>query len=216
MTLRFKPDLAENGTVLCLGAHCDDIEIGCGGTLIELRQRHPRLRFVWVVFSGDPVREPETRAAAAALLAGGANLTVDTHRFRTSYFPHVAADIKDAFESLRSRVAPDLVMTHYLADRHQDHRVIAELTWNTFRSHAILEYEIPKYEGDLAQPGVYCPLSPATVDLKVRTLLECFPSQRQQQWFDADLFRGHLRVRGVECNSPSRYAEAFHARKLII
>ena len=108
------------------------------------------------------------------------------------------------------------MLTHYLADRHQDHRVIAELTWNTFRSHAILEYEIPKYEGDLAQPGVYCPLSPATVEQKIVTLLNCFPSQRGHQWFDADLFRGHLRLRGVECNSPTRYAEAFHARKLVL
>jgi LmbE family N-acetylglucosaminyl deacetylase len=214
MTLRFKPDLPEHGTVLCLGAHCDDIEIGCGGTLIELRQRHPQLRFVWTVFSGDAVRERETRAAAEALLGNGAHLTVDVHRFRTSYFPYLGAAIKDEFESLRARVAPDLVLTHYLADRHQDHRVVAELTWNTFRNQPILEYEIPKYEGDLAQPGLYCPLSPAAVDLKVRTLLECFPSQHERQWFDADLFRGHLRLRGIECNSPSRYAEAFHARKL--
>jgi LmbE family N-acetylglucosaminyl deacetylase len=216
MMLRFKPDLPADGTVLCLGAHCDDIEIGCGGALIELRERHPQLRFAWVVFSGDAARERETRAAAAALLGAGANLTVEVHRFRGSYFPFCGADIKDQFESMRSRVAPDLVMTHYLADRHQDHRVIAELTWNTFRSHAILEYEIPKYEGDLAQPGVFCPLSPSTVDLKIATLLQCFPSQRDHQWFDADLFRGHLRLRGIECNSPTRYAEAFHGRKLVI
>jgi LmbE family N-acetylglucosaminyl deacetylase len=107
-------------------------------------------------------------------------------------------------------------MTHYIADRHQDHRVVAELTWNTFRNHAILEYEIPKYEGDLAHPGVYCALSPATVDRKIATLLKCFPSQLGRQWFDADLFRGHLRLRGVECNSPTRHAEAFHGRKLVL
>lgn len=213
--LRFKPDLPPDGTILCLGAHCDDIEIGCGGTLIELRARHARLRFVWVVFSADAVRESETRAAAAALLAP-ADVTVTVHRFRTSYFPYCGADIKDAFEALSSRVAPDLVMTHYLADRHQDHRVVAELTWNTFRSHTILEYEIPKYDGDLAQPGLYCPLSSSATDLKVATLLECFPSQRHRQWFDADLFRGHLRLRGAECNSPTGHAEAFHARKLVL
>jgi LmbE family N-acetylglucosaminyl deacetylase len=216
MMLCFKPDLPADGTILCLGAHCDDIEIGCGGTLIELRRRHPQLRFVWVVFSGDAIRERETRAAAAALLGAGAKVTVDVYRFRGSYFPYCGADIKDAFEVLRSRVAPDLVLTHYLGDRHQDHRVIAELTWNAFRSHAILEYEIPKYEGDLAQPGFYCPLSPATVDLKVATLMRCFPSQRSHQWFDADLFHGHLRLRGIECNSPTRRAEAFHARKLVL
>jgi LmbE family N-acetylglucosaminyl deacetylase len=214
--LRFKPDLPPNGTILCLGAHCDDIEIGCGGTLVELRERYPQLRFIWVVFSGDPVREPETRAAARALMGANANLTVEVHRFRGSFFPHCGEAIKDAFEALRSRVEPDLLFTHYLTDRHQDHRVLSELTWNTFRSHAILEYEIPKYEGDLAHPGVYCPLSLTTVDLKVATLLECFPSQLGRQWFDAELFRGHLRLRGVECNSPTRFAEAFHARKLVL
>jgi LmbE family N-acetylglucosaminyl deacetylase len=214
--LRFKPDLPADGTILCLGAHCDDIEIGCGGTLIELRDRHPQLRFIWVVFSGDAVRERETRAAAAALLGAGANVTVEVHQFRGSFFPYCGTEIKDMFQAVRSRVEPDLLMTHYLSDRHQDHRVIAELTWNTFRSHAILEYEIPKYEGDLAQPEAYCPLSPATVDLKIATLLQYFPSQHGHQWFDADLFRGHLRIRGVECNSPTRYAEAFHARKLVL
>lgn len=214
--LRFKPELSAGATVLCLGAHCDDIEIGCGGTLMELHRRHPGLRFVWVLFSGAGERERETRAAAAALLGSNANVTVDVHDFRGSYFPHCAAAIKDAFEELRSRVTPDLIMTHYLADRHQDHRVLAELTWNTFRRHAILEYEIPKYEGDLAHPGVFCPLSPETVERKVATLIDCFPSQRGHQWFDADLFRGHMRLRGVECNSPTRYAEAFHARKLVL
>lgn len=214
--MRFKPDLPAGGTILCLGAHCDDIEIGCGGSLAELSERHPQLRFVWAVFSGDAMREAETRAAAAKLLGKSANVTVDVYNFRGSYFPYCGADIKDAFEVLSSRVAPDLVMTHYLADRHQDHRVLAELTWNTFRSHAILEYEIPKYDGDLAQPEVYFPLSPATVDLKVAALMECFPSQRGRQWFDEDLFRGHLRLRGAECNAPARYAEAFHARKLVL
>jgi LmbE family N-acetylglucosaminyl deacetylase len=215
MTLRFAPNLPEDGTVLCLGAHCDDIEIGCGGTLIELSRRHPGLRFFWAVFSGDEVREPETRAAAAALHAPNTP-TVEVHRYRGSYFPYVASEIKDSFESLRAKVAPDLIFTHFLGDRHQDHRIVAELTWNTFRSHAILEYEIPKYEGDLGQPQVYCPLSSATVELKVATLMRCFPSQHGRQWFDPELFRGHLRLRGIECASPSRHAEAFHGRKLMI
>jgi len=217
MTLQFKPDLPANGTILCLGAHCDDIEIGCGGTLIELHKRHPGLRFEWALFSGDDVREEETRGAAQSLLGlVGANISVSVHKFRGSYFPSCVADIKEQFETLSARVKPDLIMTHYIADRHQDHRVISELTWNTFRSHAILEYEIPKYDGDLAHPGVFCPLSQATVDKKVATLLESFSSQFSHQWFDADLFRGLMRLRGVECNSPTRYAEAFHARKLVI
>jgi len=215
MTLQFQPQLTSSATVLCLGAHCDDIEIGCGGSLIELNNRCPGMRFVWVVLSGDAVREQETRAAAASLLRG-ANVSLEVHRFRESFFPYLGAQIKEAFESLRSRISPDLILTHHLGDRHQDHRVIAELTWNAFRSHAILEYEIPKYEGDLGHPQLYCPLSVKSVDLKVETLLRCFPSQHTRQWFDAELFRGHLRLRGIECNSPSRYAEAFHGRKIVI
>jgi LmbE family N-acetylglucosaminyl deacetylase len=211
--LRFTPQFPASGTVLCLGAHCDDIEIGCGGTLLELHQRHPALRFEWVVFSGDEQREAETRAAAARLL-GDCQLSV--HRFRASYFPYCAAEIKDAFEALKARVQPDLIFSHFLQDRHQDHRVLAELTWNSFRAHSILEYEIAKYEGDLAHPNVYVPLGADNVGRKVETLLGCFASQRSRSWFDADLFRGQMRLRGVECNAPSRYAEAFHARKLTL
>ena len=213
--LSFLPQLPAEGTVLCLGAHSDDIEIGCSGLMMSLQKRNPGLEFVWVVFSGDDERERETRAASRALM-GDANLTMIAYKFRGSYFPSCWSDIKDAFEQMRSQIKPDLVLTHYLADRHQDHRVVSELTWNTYRSHAILEYEIPKYEGDLAHPGVYCPLTEAIVEKKVSTLLECFGSQRSHQWFDADLFRGHMRLRGVECNSPTRFAEAFHARKLVL
>ncbi len=215
MTLRFAPEFPEGGTVLCLGAHCDDIELGCGATLFELARTHPAVRFAWVVFSGDRIREQETRAAGMTLLPR-ADVSITVHRFRTSYFPHVGAELKDAFETLHADIEPDLVLTHHLADRHQDHRVIAELTWNTFRDHAILEYEIPKYEGDLGQPQVYCPLSPAAVESKIEALTTCFPSQTSRQWFDAELFRGHLRLRGAECNSPSRYAEAFHGRKILL
>jgi LmbE family N-acetylglucosaminyl deacetylase len=214
--LAFKPDFPPGATVLCLGAHCDDIEIGCGATVFELRHRHPDLRFQWVVFSGEAERERETRAAAARLLGPDSADSLQFLGFRGSYFPYVGSQIKDAFEVLRTRVAPQLIFTHFLADRHQDHRVVAELTWNTFRNHTILEYEIAKYEGDLAQPQVYFPLSPEAVQTKVDTLMECFPTQRQRQWFDADLFRGHMRLRGVECNSASRFAEAFHARKLTL
>ena len=214
--LRTSFDLPSDGTVLCLGAHCDDIEIGCGGLMLHLLERHPQLRFEWVLFSGDEVRERETRAAAAALMGPSANLTVRVLKFRGSYFPYAGADIKDAFEAIRARLKPDLILTHYLTDRHQDHRVISDLTWNTFRSHTILEYEIPKYEGDLTHPAVYCPVPEAAVDKKIKTLMDCFTSQRSHQWFDADLFRGHMRLRGVECNSPTRFAEAFHARKLVL
>ncbi len=213
--LRFIPGFRPDATVLCLGAHCDDIEIGCAGALVELQQRFPAVNFVWVVFSSDEEREAETRAAAAKLL-DSERCRLEFHRFRGSYLPSQAVDVKDAFESLKSRIAPDLIFTHFLADRHQDHRVVGELTWNTFRNHAVLEYEIPKFEGDLAHPGVYVPLSEATLDRKIAALMECFPSQRSRTWFDADLFKGHMRVRGMECNAPSRYAEAFHARKLTL
>lgn len=214
--LRFSPRLADDATVLCLGAHCDDVEIGCGGTLVELMRRNPRLRFEWVLFSGRGEREAETRQAAVALMGKHARLNVTVHDFRTSYFPHCASEIKDAFESLRREFNPDLIFTHYLADRHQDHRVLAELTWNTFRNHAVLEYEIPKFDGDLAQPGVFCAVSEDIVDLKIRALMDNYPTQRTHQWFDEDLFRGLMRLRGIECNSPTRFAEAFHARKLVL
>jgi LmbE family N-acetylglucosaminyl deacetylase len=203
------------GHVLCLGAHCDDVEIGCGGTLAELGKRFPRAQFHWVVLSGDEVREAETRDAAARI-HGGAACEVEVARFRGSYFPAASAELKDHFEALKARLDPDLILTHRLEDRHQDHRVVAELTWNTFRSHTILEYEIPKYEGDLGLPNLYVPLPRAAVDEKVEMLMKCFPSQRQRAWFSEDLFRGHLRVRGVECNSPSGFAEALYARKLVL
>jgi LmbE family N-acetylglucosaminyl deacetylase len=201
--------------VLCIGAHCDDIEIGCGGALLELARRHPEASFRWAVFSGDASRPEETRSAAARLLAGVEH-TVDIFDFRGSYLFTDAARVKDTFEAVKAKCAPDLIFTHYLNDRHQDHRLLAELTWNTFRNHLVLEYEIPKYEGDLGQPNLYVPLSPESVETKVATLLECFPSQRARAWFSADTFRGLMRIRGVECNASSGFAEAFHARKLTL
>jgi LmbE family N-acetylglucosaminyl deacetylase len=214
--LGFKADFRPDATVLCLGAHCDDIEIGCAGALLELRQRYPAMRFVWVIFSGDEVREAESRSAAEQLLGTAMRETVEVRRFRGSYFPYCGTELKDSFESIKSRFTPDLIFTHCLHDRHQDHRVIAELTWNTFRDHAILEYEIAKFEGDLAHPNVYFPVSAPNVERKVDTLMTCFPSQHGRLWFDRDLFRGQMRLRGVECNAASRYAEAFHGRKLTL
>jgi LmbE family N-acetylglucosaminyl deacetylase len=214
--LRFEPILPDDATVLCVGAHCDDIEIGCGGALIELRARYPRAKFHWAVFSSDAVRKPETLAAAAEMLGQGPHLTLDVLDFRGSYFPAEWSAIKDALEGVKTRIKPSLVFTHFLQDRHQDHRVLAELSWNTFRDHAILEYEIAKFEGDLAQPNVYIPLSTGVMERKVEALMRCFPSQHSRTWFDPDLFRGHMRLRGIECNAPSRFAEAFHARKLVL
>jgi LmbE family N-acetylglucosaminyl deacetylase len=214
--LTFSPNLPGRGTILCLGAHCDDIEIGCAGTLLELRRRYPGTRVVWRIFSGAGRREAETRAAAARLLGDDPGCEVFVHDFRNSYFPYQGAAIKDAFEALKREVTPDLIFTHFLHDRHQDHRTVAELTWNTFRNHAVLEYEVPKVEGDWACPNVYVPLSETAVELKLRTLVDEFPSQAPKAWFDEDLFRGVMRVRGVECNAPERFAEAFHGRKVCL
>jgi LmbE family N-acetylglucosaminyl deacetylase len=202
-------------TVLCLGAHCDDIEIGCGGALVRLAREYPDIRFVWGIFSGDDVREQESRAAAQRLTPDGA-CELRFHAFRDRFFPSQAEAIKEAFDVLRAAVQPQLVFTHFLADRHQDHRVIAELTWNTFRAHSILEYEIPKYEGDLGQPNVFVPLTTADLDRKVDCLLESFPSQRARGWFTADTFRALARLRGIESGAPSGFAEAFHGRKLCL
>lgn len=209
--LPFLPDLPPESTVLCLGAHCDDIELGCGGTLLELARRLHAPRFVWVVFAGDEVREAETRTAARRLLGAGCEVTV--HRFRPSYFSYDGAVIKQTFGALAANLDPQLIFTHHLADRHQDHRLVGELTWSSFRNHSILEYEIVKFEGDLGHPNAYMPLSPDALKRKLAVLAECFASQRSRSWFDDELFRGHMRLRGVECNASSRYAEAFHLRK---
>jgi len=203
-------------TVLCIGAHCDDIEIGCAGTLIELTSRNPRVGIHWVVLSGDEGRPDETRKAAAAIRVDGSEPDVTIRDFKGSYFPDQWAAIKDHFEELRSRISPDLIFTHRRRDRHQDHRIVADLTWNTYRDHLILEYEIPKFEGDLGRPNLYVPLGAENADRKVRILMDCFPSQRKRAWFRPELFRGLMAVRGIECNAVSGYAEAFEASKLVV
>lgn len=207
--------LGRRATALCIGAHCDDIEIGCGATLVRLAREHPGLHFVWAVFAGDPVRERESRAAAAALL-GPDRVDFRHLGFRESYFPGQHDGIKDAFEALKASVTPDLVLTHRLEDRHQDHGALAQLTWNTFRAHLVLEYEIPKYEGDLGQPNLFVPVSSEDLEKKVEVLMRCFPSQQGRSWFTPETFRALCRIRGIECASASGYAEAFHARKLCV
>jgi LmbE family N-acetylglucosaminyl deacetylase len=202
--------------VLCLGAHADDIEIGCGGTILQLVASGRPLEVTWVVLSADPVREREARASAARFLKGARRTTILVQRFRESFFPQIAGEIKEFFECLKPMIAPDLVFTHFRHDLHQDHRITCELTWNTFRSHLILEYEIPKYEGDLGAPNCFVALDPGTCRRKVRHLLTGFPSQRHKHWFTDETFRGLMRLRGVECAAPGRYAEAFHARKLTL
>lgn len=200
-------------TVLCLGAHSDDIEIGCGASLMALADRFPLAQFRWVVFTTEPGRDAETRAAAAQLL-DPSRLRLDIVPLRPSFLPADWSQLKDQFEAIKVTVQPDLIFTHRLEDRHQDHRLVAEMTWNTWRNHLVLEYEIPKYEGDLGQPNVFIPISEALVARKIATLLSAFVSQHSRHWFDEQTFRGLMRIRGVESQSASGYAEAFHGRKL--
>jgi LmbE family N-acetylglucosaminyl deacetylase len=209
-------DPAKSLSVLCLGAHSDDIEIGCGGTILRIIDEWPETRLHWVVFSADDEREAEARRSAEDFAAGAASSVVVVHRFRESYFPYVGGEIKDAFETLKRKVDPDLVFVHRRDDDHQDHRTVAALTWNTFRDHLIAEYEVPKYEGDLGSPNLFVPLRKELAERKIELLTRHFASQRSKRWFRAETFRGLLALRAVECNATAGFAEAFHVRKLVI
>jgi LmbE family N-acetylglucosaminyl deacetylase len=202
--------------ILCLGAHCDDIEIGCGGTVLRLVKEFPNARFHWVVLSSNDVRSTEAQRSAEHFLAGAGKQDIRIERFRESYFPWVGSEIKDYFEELRGDMDPDLILTHHRHDRHQDHRLVAELTWNTWRDHLILEYEIPKYDGDLGSPNVFVVLDDATARRKIDGIIDYFPSQRRRAWFDADTFRALLRLRGMEANASSRFAEGFYGSKVVL
>ena len=200
--------------VLALGAHCDDIEIGCGGTVLSLLAAHRNLCIDWVVFTSSPVRAREAQASAERLLRGAKEKRVVVKEFRNGYFPDQWARIKDEFEALKAELRPDLVFTHHVQDLHQDHRTLAELTWNTFRDHLILEYEVPKYDGDLGSPNVFVPLEDALAERKAREIVEAYPSQADKHWFTPDTFLALMRLRGVQCGA--RYAEAFYARKVCV
>jgi LmbE family N-acetylglucosaminyl deacetylase len=202
--------------VLCLGAHCDDIDIGCGGTLLKLLSRGGRWEVTWAVLSATPERGRELKASARRFLRRATHARVLTYEFRDAYFPAEYAAIKKAFEALKGLPPPDLIFTHHRADLHQDHRIVGELTWNAFRRHLIFEYEVPKYEGGLTTPNAYVRLSKTQVDAKTRALLSCYPSQRSKPWFRADTFTSLLRLRGVEAGSETGWAEGFHAGKLCI
>lgn len=216
--LRLKFDLDAQGLrrVLCLGAHCDDIEIGCGGALLRLIQEHPALEICWVVFSAEGERRAEAAASAELFLKGVPQKRVVLHNFRDGFFPYVGGQIKEMFLNLEKEFRPDLVFTHYRHDLHQDHRLISELTWNSFRDHVILEYEIPKYDGDLGSPNVFVPLERGTCDQKVDYILRSFISQTGRYWFTKDTFFSLLRLRGVEARSSTQFAEAFYSRKLCL
>jgi LmbE family N-acetylglucosaminyl deacetylase len=202
--------------VLCLGAHSDDIEIGCGGTLLALLEQRPDVVVRWVVFSASEERAREARSSADVFLARAREKEVLVKAHRDGFFPFLGDQIKDDFETLKREFSPDLVLTHFRDDRHQDHRLISDLTWNTFRDHLILEYEIPKYDGDLGQPNFFVPLPESVCCTKVRNIIENFSTQRDNQWFDEQTFLAILRIRGMEANSPTRHAEAFYCRKAVL
>jgi len=202
--------------ILCLGAHCDDIEIGCSGTVLKLIAQQPETSVTWVVLGSSEVRAQEALESAHALLAPVRKKNIVIKAFRDGFFPYVGADLKTYFEELKREVSPDVIFTHYRDDLHQDHRLMAELTWNTFRDHLILEYEIPKYDGDLGRPNLFVPLDEDLCQRKVDNILGSFRSQADKRWFTEDLFRAILRLRGMESNSPSGYAEAFYCRKAIL
>jgi LmbE family N-acetylglucosaminyl deacetylase len=202
--------------ILCLGAHSDDIEIGCGGTILELLRTRRDLEFHWVVFSSGAEREREAYRSANLFLKGAAKKEVSVLDFRGSFLPFQGVEVKEFFEGLKERFSPDLILTHTREDLHQDHRLINQLTWNTWRNHLILEYEIPKYDGDLGAPNVFVSFDQKIADRKVKNLLSCFKTQRDKHWFTKDLFQGLMRLRGMEANSPGKYAEAFYSRKLVL
>jgi LmbE family N-acetylglucosaminyl deacetylase len=203
-------------SLLCLGAHSDDIEIGVGATILTLIERGVQLEVKWCVLSGDGDREREARASAGDFLNGARKAEIEVLSFRDGFFPEHGEALKSWFETLRLRANPDVIFTHFRDDAHQDHRQVCRLTWNTFRDHIILEYEIPKWDGDMGQPNVYVPVSAGTVGRKIDLLNWHFGSQRSKQWFDSETFLGLARLRGMECRASERYAEAFFARKLTI
>ena len=203
-------------SMLCLGAHSDDIEIGAGATLLSMLERGIRLDVHWCVLNGIDGRKREATASAADFLSGAESAKIEVMSFDDGFFPEQGRAIKSWFEDLKGRIDPDLILTHRGDDAHQDHRQVSRLTWNTFRDHCILEYEIPKWDGDMGQANLYVPVSASALKRKVDLLMSHFGSQRSKQWFDAETFMGLARLRGMECRAPERYAEAFFGRKLVL
>jgi len=206
----------ERLSILCLGAHSDDIEIGAGATLLSLMARGVHLDVLWCVLSAVGEREREARDSATEFLSDASAAKIEVMSFRDGFFPEQGEQIKSWFETLKTRVNPDVIFTHRRDDAHQDHREVCRLTWNTFRDHTVLEYEIPKWDGDLGQPNLYQPIPASVLERKIELLSKHFGSQRSKQWFDAETFRALARLRGMECRAPERYAEAYFARKLMI
>ncbi|MBN2215316.1 MAG: PIG-L family deacetylase [Bacteroidales bacterium] len=211
--LGFKLDNKKDLNILCLGAHCDDIEIGCGGTILKIIENYKISHFKWVIFASNDTRKKEAAASAGMFLQDVASKEIIIKEYRDGFLPFLAAEVKDYFEELKRAFDPDLVFTHYRDDRHQDHRLVSDLTWNTWRNHLILEYEIPKYDGDLGIPNFYVPLEDKYIRRRNEILLKAFESQASKHWFDEQTFNALPRLRGME--SVTRFAEAFFSRKIL-
>jgi LmbE family N-acetylglucosaminyl deacetylase len=202
--------------VLCLGAHSDDVEIGCGATVLQLSKQFPEVEFYWLVFCSNPTRAKEAHKSAAWFLRQTRRKNIVIRSFRDGFLPYVGGQVKDSFEELKGVFQPDLIFTHCRHDLHQDHRLLCELTWNTFRNHLVLEYEIPKYDADLQSPNCFVPINKSFAATKAKALMRFFGTQRSKHWFSEDLFLGLMRLRGVEAASPTGFAEAFYCRKLTL
>lgn len=214
LELKLDGDPTRKCRVLCIGAHCDDIEIGCGGTVLSLTAGgRKKVEVQWIVFSSNEQRKQEALKSANAFIGDLTASQVVIHEFRDGFLPYVGDEIKECFEQLKSEFSPDLILTHYRHDLHQDHRLISDLTWNTFRNHLILEYEIPKYDGDFGSPNIFVPLNESICRRKLDTILSAYQSQAGKHWFSRDLFSSVMRLRGMEANAPSGYAESFYCRK---
>jgi LmbE family N-acetylglucosaminyl deacetylase len=216
LSLTFGGSVKNARRILCLGAHSDDIEIGCGGTILKLAESRRPPEVTWVVFSSGPERDREAHESAGLFLKGIKKRSVIVKNFRNGFFPYVAVEIKEFFEELKNQLSPDLIFTHYRHDLHQDHRLLCDLTWNTFRNHLILEYEIPKYDGDLGSPNCFIPLDRRLCQRKTKFICRVFGTQRNKHWFSPDTFEALMRLRGVESAAPEKYAEAFYCRKLLL
>jgi len=216
LSVKFPNIVNKKFKILLLGSHCDDIEIGCGGTLLKLVDLIKNLDICWVVFSSGTMRKKEALSSARAILKKVKSRNIVINNFKNGFFPYIGNDIKEYFEQLKIEFCPDLIFTHYRDDLHQDHRVVSDLTWNTFRDHLIYEYEIPKYDGDIGTPNLYVNLDESLCRKKVNYLMKYFKTQREKRWFTDDLFFSMMRVRGMESNSPTKYAEGFYVRKIVI
>jgi LmbE family N-acetylglucosaminyl deacetylase len=216
LTLQFPSTQKGAFQILCLGAHSDDIEIGCGGTILRLLSEHDNAEVYWVVLGSDAERDAEALMSAQIFLAAAKKKEVLIRHFKASFFPYAGGEIKLFFEELKDRTSPDLVFTHYRHDLHQDHRLVSELTWNTYRNHLILEYEVLKYDGDLGNPNLFVHLDEAICQKKIGAIMDSFKTQRQKDWFTPDAFLSLLRLRGVESKAPGKYAEGFYCRKVVI